>query len=438
MARTSAFSLSDTIERLADEFASRFRPSLAGPRTVGREAEFPLVWEDGRAGEATRLWERLEAQDRFERLFDEPETRTLQIGLQRGNVIYSGEVGRGTVEMSIGPYPDLWQLQTGFEQAQKPLAGVVEEEGMWMLGFGIQPRTPASSSLMTPRKHYTALYNVIGPPWLHLTTTAADQLHVDICRPELLDVINGMNLFSGVISALCANSSVYRGRPGHYLSGREGLLSGLGEFRYGMTPRKFESLEDFVRHIVAYPCFVLPKEAGYRRYGRPFTEYIRRKSATGEEFSELFEVYLWHEHYVWNSARARTQQSTIEVRPACQQPPGEPMAASALILGLVEALPQLMDYIGDALGPDPGPAMIRYRRAVLREGLAAQEPAGGFVENCVGLAERALERRGRGEEKFLAPIWKRLEKRETPGRAAQSVMKKKGLPGLLERLRIEV
>ena len=50
-----------------------------------------------------------------------------------------------------------------------------------------------------------------------------------------------------------------------------------------------------------------------------------------------WESFTVHDHYIWNSARPRTEQRTVEMRPACQQPWDEHMVVSALCLGLVEA-----------------------------------------------------------------------------------------------------
>ena len=49
-----------------------------------------------------------------------------------------------------------------------------------------------------------------------------------------------------------------------------------------------------------------------------------------------FDAFLLHDHYIWHSARLRTAYATVELRPACQQPPHELMAAATLYLGLVE------------------------------------------------------------------------------------------------------
>ena len=62
--------------------------------------------------------------------------------------------------------------------------------------------------------------------------------------------------------------------------------------------------------------------------------------------------------------------------------------------------------------------------------MAAPEPAHGFLAEVLALAEAALARRGYGEERMLAPLWQRLEKRENPGLRVRRVFTEEG--GLIE------
>jgi glutamate--cysteine ligase len=423
------------IAAIAEQYESRFRETLGPIRKVGREAEFPVVWPDGRAGDVNLLWEPLLAEGGLTPQYDDPETRSLIYSAEAEELVYGIEVGRGTVELSVGPCEDLWQLQARFAQAIARLGRAAQASGMSILGFGIQPRTPASAGLMTARRHYQALYRAVGTPWLRLTTAASDQLHVDITRTEIPQAVNWMNLLSGPIIALCANSSVYAGRAGRFQAGREARLAELGPQRYGMPPRLFHSAREWIEYLGEFRCFVLPEPGGFRRVNRSFSEVLIAEGTRGTPLEQLFQYFLWHEHYVWNSARARVAHSTIEVRPACQQPPGESMAANALILGWVEALDEIEAFLSSALGPDPVPAMVRYRRAAVRGGLGATEPSSGMLAALVEIGRAGLKGRGRGEERLLAPIDQRLASGQAPGQRAQQTLSRSGMAALLEQLR---
>lgn len=412
------------IEALADQYGRRFPPALRGIRRIGREAEFPLVWPDGRAGDVSLLWEPLLAEG-GRVVHDETAGRTMIVRVDVGPVGYEVEMGRATVEVVLPPVDDLHQLAAISAAAVGRLVRAAASRGMLVLGYGIQPRTPGRVTLMTPKRRYVALHRAIGRPWLHFTTTASDQVQVDIARPEFVEVTNVLNLLAGPIIALTANSSVYAGRIGRFVSGREGLLASLGGERHGMTPRRFTSPEDWLAFICGQACHVLRRGRGFVPYGRPFLAYL---ATHGPDL----DAYLWHEHYVWHSARLRAHHATIEIRPACQQPPDEPLAAAALSLALVESWPSLWAFACDRLGPDPWPAMRAYRTDAIRRGLQAREPAPGFLEELVALSEGALRRRGRGEEWFLQPIRRRLDMRVVPANRAARLFGSGGLRALIE------
>src|SRR5262249_48994853 len=173
--------------------------------------------------------------------------------------------------------------------------------------------------------------------------------------------------------------------------------------------------EDFVAHICSYPCYVLREHGRFRVWNRPFVGYLR-------EHGPDLEAYLWHEHYTWHSARPRANNSTIEIRPACQQPPEEPLAAAAIALGWVEALTEAKAFLTEAF-PDPWTALRRYRVEAIRHGLSAAEPAAGFLERTLRIAEAGLRGRGRGEEVFLKPLWTRLKQRVTPGERNREIFR---------------
>lgn len=426
--------LARMIGHLAERFAASFPGRRRGPRLIGREAEFPLVWPDGRAGDVHLLWEPLLAEPGARPSYDDPARRDLIVRVDFPDAAYEVEMGRATVEVVLPPREDLFALSTASRAALARLTRVARRQGLLLLGYGIQPRTPAGPGLMTPKRRYFALSRAAGRPWMYFTSTASDQVQVDITRSELVEAVNVMNLLSAPIIALTANSPVYAGRRGKFLSGREGLLATLGESRHGMTPRRFARLEEFVAFLCVQTCYVLPQGGGFPRFGRPFTAYLE---AHGPRVTEaLWRAFLWHEHYIWNSARPRVHYGTIEVRPACQQPPTEPMAAVALCLGLVEAAPRVMVFLQDRLGRDPWPAMRAYRRAVIRAGPRAPEPSAGLLAALVTLAEEGLRSRGRNEETFLGPIRRRVERRTVPADQAVGLFRQGGVPALVEAHKI--
>lgn len=419
------------LHEIADTFLARFPASRPGQRTVGREAEFPVVHPDGSAADVAALWPHLVESGRYE----VKRERDLIVGLEGERYSYSLEVGWGTVEAILSPTADLVELKALHEEATSHLLRAAEAAGVLVLGYGIQPRTPATPALLAPKQRYKALLDVIGPPWLWFTLTASDQLHVSITRDEFAAMTNLGNLLSPVLIALCANSPVYQGQPSGFASAREGRMGEIHAeaARHGMTARAVTDAADFVALMARHPYLVRRVDGLLLPYQGRFDEWL--DSAFDQDPAARFDAYLLHEHYVWNSARPRSAHGTIELRAACQQPFSEHMAAAALGLGIIEGAPALARYVVERLGPDPWPAMRTWHREVVARGLAAEEPAPGFLEGVLGRCRDALAARGRGEEALLRPLEDRLQKRMNPAQEAEAAFEAGGMEALVEHTR---
>jgi gamma-glutamylcysteine synthetase len=196
------------------------------------------------------------------------------------------------------------------------------------------------------------------------------------------------------------------------------------ENRHGMLLRPFESIEDYVETISQATYLILREDGEIIPSSRPFSEHLVTHGPD-------FDAFLFHEHYIWNSARLRAAYGTIEIRPACQQPWEEHMAHQALSLGVLEAREEIETYVQESLGSGYWTVMQRYHRQVIAHGLAAPQPAPGFLAKIVSLAKSGLEAREYGEEQQLQPIHRRLEQGRNPAQSVRSVFQIDGLNGLL-------
>jgi gamma-glutamylcysteine synthetase len=420
----------DAIARLAEEFTQRFPTKVTQPRVVGREAEFPVVDSQGRAADVRRLWDTLLAGGDLKAKTDGPDSR-LVVGLEGTDYSYALEVGVGTVEVNTRPCHDLFEVEAIMEEAVTRLVVAALDHGWQILGYGIQPVTPATLTLMSPKQRYQSLYRAMGQEWLWYTVTASDQVQIDIGRHELVHILNFGNLMAPVIIALCANSPVYESELSPYCSGREGQMAAIhaSEHRHGMPVRPYRSIEDYVATVSESTFLILREDNVVVPSHQRFTDYLA-------EHGPDFDAFLFHEHYIWNSARLRVAYGTVEIRPACQQPWDEQMAAAALGVGLIEASVEIAAYVQAALGEDYWTIMRTYHRQVIRTGLAAPQPAPNLLAKIVDLAADGLRRRGQGEERLLAPIYHRLERHMNPAQRMRYRFQSDGVTGLLRRTAI--
>jgi gamma-glutamylcysteine synthetase len=423
--------LKATIDHLAVEFASHFPPDLNNPRTIGREAEYPVVTATGEAADVRRLWASLEPLGDFRVRHDGNDPNRLIISLEDDEVNYALEVGLGTVEVITGPCADLFELQATHEAAMQRLVQAAGQLDYRVLGYGIQPLTPPTLDLLTPKQRYQVLNEVMAGAWLWFTITGSDQVQIDISRSELVQMINFGNLMAPIIIALCANSPIWEGQLSPFCSAREGQVGQVyaGKYRYGMIERPFVDLADFIETISRDTCLVRRENITYLPYNRPFLTYL-------DEHGPDFSAYLVHEHYTWNSARARTNHATIELRPACQQPWTEHMAAAALGLGLIEAAPAIELYLAQQFGDRVWPVLRAYHQQVIAHGLSAPQPAPDLLWHIVTLATEALKQRGRGEEIFMEPLFGRLARRLNPAQHIRQIFEQGGLNQLLAQVAV--
>ena len=375
-------SLHNAYESLAARFAAHFPPRLQGPRTVGREAEFPVVDQAGRAADIDQLWPLLlrseDAAEDSKRGSLSPHSSSLTplkvkrdavntdliVGLDGASYSYALEVGKGTIELNVGPCATLFELESTFRTALERLVRAAAQLGWRVLGYGVQPLSPPTRALLSPKQRYGTLADIMGADWIWYTVTASDQAHVDVSRDEAVSVLNFGNLMAPVIVALCANSPVVAGELTDDCSGREGRMidAPYGQ-RHGMIARPYADLTDFVARLSRLPSLLRREGELLLPDGRPFADVLRADYGTARSegaalsphSSSLspgcFDAFLLHDHYIWHNARLRTAYGTVELRPACQQPPHELMAAAALYLGLVEGHEEIAEYVQTALAP---------------------------------------------------------------------------------------
>jgi gamma-glutamylcysteine synthetase len=413
------------LDALGDRFEACFTAGTPTWRTLGREAEFPLVNEDGTAADAAPV---LAWLGRADPTLNEKREGEQLVALYNERVEYTLEVGRGTMEVIVGPTEDLHQLQAAHDAAKAPFLDAADALGVTVLGYGIQPITAATPAFMTPKSRYAVLLATVGSPWLWFTLTASDQVHAAIGRDELVDATNICNLLTPVTVALCANSPVFSGSSSGSHSAREARMGDIhaGTFRHGMPGGPDADARAMVRRLADQALLVTRRDGIIRAASGTFTEHL-----AGLDDETAWNDFLLHEHYIWNSARPRTVHSTLEMRSACQQPLHESGASAALSVGLVCGWRRLEAFVEEALGPEAWPTMHRYHADVIKHGLSAPEPVDGFLAGVLACCAAALAERDRGEEALLAPLFRRLETRRNPAQDALDAFARGGMPALI-------
>ena len=70
------------------------------------------------------------------------------------------------------------------------------------------------------------------------------------------------------------------------------------ENRHGMLARPMDDMVDFVRTMADTTYLIIRNDNEIIPSSRPFTDYLNEHGAD-------YDAFLFHEHYMWNSARLR-------------------------------------------------------------------------------------------------------------------------------------
>ncbi len=418
------------VQLLAARFVAGFSDTIPAARTVGRESEHPIVRPDGTAGEIGELWPILE--ELAPELRPKREASGLMVELAGPRFQIVAEVGRGTIEIVVGPHPHLLGTAAAHAEALALIQEAAARSGQRILGYGIQPATGPTAALMTGKQRYGTLHEVIGDDWLSFALTASDQVHAAIGRDELVLQTTVGHMLTPALVALCANSPIADGRDHGVCSLREARMGVIGaaQGRHGMPTGPDRDAADMIRRYVNQPWLIRYEGPTAHACSGHFADHLAGLPDTAADAA--WQDFLTHEHYIWNSARPRSNHGTIELRAACQQPLGETMAAAAFGVGVACAAPALAALLERHLGDEAWPAMARWHHAAVRQGLAAPPPVPGLVGEILGVIGSALAARGHGEEALLAPLHTRLDRGRCPAQEAQAVFAAGGMAALID------
>ncbi|MEO1278707.1 MAG: glutamate-cysteine ligase family protein, partial [Planctomycetota bacterium] len=283
------------------------------------------------------------------------------------------ELGYCTLEVSLAPQATLFDAERRLRSLLDELNEVLDPSGHRLLGYGIQPLTPPSRALVAPKSRFLIydrryqsnfLNPSVGTDIHTFTVAAANQCHIDIAFDEAMAAVNTLGALAGVQLALTANSPVWRGEiDGRHQAVRETFYDILYDFHgdsidrpFGILP-EFGTLAEYIRFLLRFePLMVL-------RHGH-YVEVLG-DSSIGDLLSAVGPIpgrtlagdtvpiepdrdgdLLSLANRLESNVRLSPQYGTLESRISCQQPPGEILVVPALILGLLENLPEAEALVG--------------------------------------------------------------------------------------------
>ncbi|MGH3874462.1 MAG: glutamate-cysteine ligase family protein [Pseudonocardiaceae bacterium] len=455
---------------------------IAPPRRVGLELEFPVVGTaNGRGLDrdgAQQLWRSLAALDTSWSLVEETVTGVVT-GVRRRTAgfdeLLNTDTGVCTLEISLAPRETVDQAVDAAGGILRTLQGLLEARGYTLLCAGIQPRTWADPA----RKSQKDWYLLLSRRWhFHhwFVPIASHQASVDVTPDEAARAVNVLSGFAGIFTALTACSPIARGvvQPWkemrnwvwHERSTRVPALEAAYTSN-GIPEEPFLDIGAYIEHFWDSRIYFLTnfKSGGCEVLGgKSFKEFLlshdpvpaRQIDGTPVRVTpdrgmlDRIHQYGWHAaklHYAFDSrtdldgVRAALTQGRIgdyfeehavncyvENRTCGVSPQGEEGVTAALTLGIVERLDDAQALLKELSWQEWRQLWIR----ASTHGLSAEDDRSiAMMRKVLELATSGLRARGAGEDVFLAPLFTRLQRRETPADRMTAAFRAGGVPRLL-------
>ncbi len=358
--------------------------------------------------------------------------------------IFSYDCSYNNMEFSFGREKNLHTIHERFGIYYHFVQEFFAPYHYTLTGMGINPNRKVNNNIPIENGRYKMLFHHLSsfskyaclPMYFHRYPqfgmfSSASQVQLDVTKETLPSVINTFNQLEP-IKALLFSNSVLLGENEDLLCSRDMLWEnsthGINPHNVGMYDCEIQTVADILNYISTAAIYCVEREGKYLNFSPVnILEYFTLDSLTGE-YLENGEIYsLKFKPQPEDIAYLRTfkfedltYRGTIEFRSGCCQPIGDVMTVAAFHVGLLRQTEKLQEL----LAQDTSLYHNGYNAPELRRQLVCRKlPSYIDRDGLYALAARVLDlcrdglkERNLGEEKYLLPLYERIEKRTNPAK----------------------
>ncbi len=355
--------------------------------------------------------------------------------------VFSYDCSYNTVEFSFGVTEDLHLVYARFKDYYRFIQDFLQKEAHMLTGMGINPyreynhNVPIKNGRYRMLLHHLSSYEKYqGSIDFHQLPnfglfSCASQIQLDLEKESMLDVLNSFNRLEPLKALLFANSPYEDELCARDYFWRHSS-HGINPKNVDMYEADLKNIEELLDYIASESMYCLDKKGKYMNFAPiPLLSYVEQEQIHAEyynsekgayevidfvpELSDLKDLRSFKFEDV-------TFRGTVELRSVCEQPVSEIMSPAAFHTGLMEEIPALSTLLSDQspLYKD-GKSPMELRRLYVKRELpdsVCRKEISGLLQEVLALAEKGLKKRGRGEEVFLKPLYRRAELLLSPAR----------------------
>jgi glutamate--cysteine ligase len=401
-------------------------------RRVGIEIERLAMWKDGKAlrylsqsgpdGKprpgAEVLLNQLHEKNGWELVLGE-KGRPIGMKTPLGKV--SLEPG-SQLELSTEPLADLFSLVEEIRTFEQKVSQITDPWGLVWMGLGVNPANRVDEIDLIPAVRYEIMTKYLpqrgrlATSMMRLTTSI--QINLDYTsEAEAIEMLRVALIGAPISYALFANSPIAEGKPTGNLSYRNSIWNETDPDRTGLLTEVLcegYDFDSYARMIWNRPLMFAQNTAGqYLDVGGHSLAQLDQGAVTGVPADERNQMNGIRELFT----EARLKPGYVEVRSIDGLRPADREAATAFWVGLLYNTESRRAVVEEMGGCCEDPIHKKLLAAASLDGLDAKVgnvAIRPIAETLVVAAQKGLERRGLGEEKFLEPIIRNLRDNLNP------------------------
>lgn len=354
------------------------------------------------------------------------------------------------LEFSMGRENDLNNIYERFKKYYSFATSILREYNHTITGMGVNPYYMYNDNNALPGERYRMIqnhlesyteYNRFESFHTHPEFGAyscASQVQLDVCRDQILNVINTFSKLEPV-KALLFSNSLFEIDDWKLLCARdrfwESSMYGYNKHNIGTFDIHLDSEDELVNYILGTSIFNTERNGKYIHFQpMPISEYLSTDEINGKVYKDgdfvdiklkpIEEDLLYLRSYKFTDL---TYRGTIEFRSACCQPMSDCMTVAAFHVGALENIEKIKEILdSDKVIFSRGYSTTELRKMLINVEYPKFVDVNKLKEllvNILNCINDGLALRGKGEEKFLKELYNRADKLESPARKMYNGLK---------------
>ncbi len=356
--------------------------------------------------------------------------------------ILSYDCSYNNLELSMGKEKELSILDERFKAYYNFIQQEFQKDNYTLTGMGVNPYRDFNRNVPIPNERYRMLFHYLGsyknhkdcgvnfhPYPTYGSFSSASQVQLDVDFSELIPTIQAFSKLEPVKAFLFSNSVLIDSER-ELLCCRDMLwedsMHGLNPKNIGMFNCDLNSTDDLLSYIESTSIYCVQRDGKYIDFAPiKISEYFDKPYITGEYFEDgeykaiKFKPEINDVEYLRTfKFEDLTFRGTIEFRSVCCQPIADRMTVAAFHLGLKNKARELNAILDeDYTIYHHGYSADQLRKIFVKRDLPefldlAKMKA--LTRQVLDLSYTGLAQRGFGEEKYLTPLYNRLDEGENP------------------------